>query len=245
MTEAAPQTEDSTASMEDQAAAVAEAAEAAAAAKGAKVADKLVHQVGLQQVRCCEALAGTCVSGQLTADRFERWRAESAHAPPNPISAAEGSPAPSVGVYAASAQVEFYFSDENLPTDTFMIKQVTSNVEGWGECLQARRTTLSPSWPHTTCIRRSSLFILIFSRLADLWMGVRGGLSVGVNVICQFKKVKNMKLKLSKVVEILRTSIQLVRTCQRHGCLTQACWSVIRFPRRLHAHSGCWVPCRR
>ena len=31
-----------------------------------------------------------------------------------------------------------------------------------------------------------------------------------------------MKLKLSKVVEILRTSTQLVRTRQRHGCSTQA-----------------------
>jgi hypothetical protein len=45
---------------------------------------------------------------------------------------------------------------------------------------------------------------------------------VGVNVICQFKKVKNRKLKLSKVVEILRTSTQLVRTRQHHGCSTQA-----------------------
>ena len=29
-------------------------------------------------------------------------------------------------------QVEFYFSDENLPTDAFLLKQVSRSPEGWG-----------------------------------------------------------------------------------------------------------------
>ena len=29
-------------------------------------------------------------------------------------------------------QVEFYFSDENLPTDAFLLKQVSRLPEGWG-----------------------------------------------------------------------------------------------------------------
>jgi hypothetical protein len=36
------------------------------------------------------------------------------------------------GCVAWVFQVEFYFGDDNLPTDAFMIKQVTSNAEGWG-----------------------------------------------------------------------------------------------------------------
>lgn len=29
-------------------------------------------------------------------------------------------------------QVEFYFSDGNLPTDAFLLKQVSKSPEGWG-----------------------------------------------------------------------------------------------------------------
>lgn len=29
-------------------------------------------------------------------------------------------------------QVEYYFSDENLPTDKFMLKHVSKNVDGFG-----------------------------------------------------------------------------------------------------------------
>ena len=64
-----------------------------------------------------------------------------------------------MGVYAAAAQVEFYFSDENLPTDTFLIKQVTSNAEGWGECLRAPRTA-NPLAEVATYNVHKALFIL-------------------------------------------------------------------------------------
>lgn len=30
-------------------------------------------------------------------------------------------------------QVNFYFSDANLPTDAFLLKEVHKNPEGWGE----------------------------------------------------------------------------------------------------------------
>lgn len=30
-------------------------------------------------------------------------------------------------------QVEFYFSDANLPTDDFMLKQIRRTAEGWGK----------------------------------------------------------------------------------------------------------------
>ena len=32
----------------------------------------------------------------------------------------------------AHVQVEFYFSDENLPTDAFLMKEVRKTAEGWG-----------------------------------------------------------------------------------------------------------------
>lgn len=35
--------------------------------------------------------------------------------------------------------MEYYFSDENLPNDKFMLKYVTRNVEGFGECRVARK----------------------------------------------------------------------------------------------------------
>lgn len=31
-------------------------------------------------------------------------------------------------------QVEYYFSDENLPTDKFLLKYVTRDKEGFGKC---------------------------------------------------------------------------------------------------------------
>jgi hypothetical protein len=33
---------------------------------------------------------------------------------------------------AVVKQVEFYFSDANLPTDEFLIKQVKKSAHGWG-----------------------------------------------------------------------------------------------------------------
>lgn len=33
-------------------------------------------------------------------------------------------------------QVNFYFSDANLPTDAFLLKEVQKNPEGWGELLK-------------------------------------------------------------------------------------------------------------
>ena len=32
-------------------------------------------------------------------------------------------------------QVNFYFSDTNLPTDNFLLKEVRKTPEGWGKCL--------------------------------------------------------------------------------------------------------------
>lgn len=49
----------------------------------------------------------------------------------------EEQPKPSAGVSAELQekiikQVEFYFSDENLPTDEFLLKRVKQNKQGWG-----------------------------------------------------------------------------------------------------------------
>lgn len=37
-----------------------------------------------------------------------------------------------VGIYV---QVEFYFSDANLPSDKFLLKQVKKDKEGFSKCL--------------------------------------------------------------------------------------------------------------
>jgi len=36
-------------------------------------------------------------------------------------------------------QVEFYFSDANLPTDDYMLKQIRCTPEGWGELLHTHK----------------------------------------------------------------------------------------------------------
>jgi hypothetical protein len=41
-------------------------------------------------------------------------------------------------------QVEFYFSDANLPTDDFLLKQVRSNPDGWGACAAAGPSSSPP-----------------------------------------------------------------------------------------------------
>jgi len=60
------------------------------------------------------------------AERDEREE-EDPHAAPAPTDPAE--------VAAAIVkQVEFYFSDANLPTDKHLLKHVKKDPEGWGEC---------------------------------------------------------------------------------------------------------------
>ena len=36
-------------------------------------------------------------------------------------------------------QIEFYFSDENLPTDEFMLGKIRGNKNGWGACPKPQR----------------------------------------------------------------------------------------------------------
>jgi hypothetical protein len=57
-------------------------------------------------------------------------------------------------VNAPDLQVEYYFSDENLPTDEFMLKFVKKNKEGFGKyCVIASGHTCSEnnSFGHTCC----------------------------------------------------------------------------------------------
>ena len=44
-------------------------------------------------------------------------------------------------------QVNFYFSDANLPTDAFLLKEVQKNPEGWGKLVMQFICNASPmSW---------------------------------------------------------------------------------------------------
>ena len=62
----------------------------------------------------------------------------------HPAAAPEGDnpgPAAGLGLQEGGLQkllrhVEFYFSDENLPTDAFLLKQLARSPEGWGEAYQ-------------------------------------------------------------------------------------------------------------
>lgn len=55
-------------------------------------------------------------------------------------------PAPALPRPHRPCAVEFYFSDSNLPTDDFMLKQIRSNPDGYGEAGGAGVPVAAVSW---------------------------------------------------------------------------------------------------
>jgi len=85
-------------------------------------------------------------------------------------------------------QVNFYFSDTNLPTDNFLLKEVRKTPEGWGKCLTLAWTSLQS-----------------YAKLT-MWCLP----AVPVRLIASFKRMKSLSKDLKVIVAALETSTELV-----------------------------------
>lgn len=87
-------------------------------------------------------------------------------------------------------QVNFYFSDTNLPTDHFLLKEVKRSPEGWGAHAVVRHKV----WGTTQRLPNHKL----------RWS------AVPIRLIAGFKKIKSLTKDLKTIVAALETSPELV-----------------------------------
>lgn len=111
------------------------------------------------------------------------------------VAAADGQDADSDLFAKIVRQVNFYFSDTNLPTDHFLLKEVKRSSEGWGAHAVVRHNV----WGTT---ERLPNFKLKWS-------------AVPIRLIAGFKKIKSLTKDLKTIVAALETSQELVTSGHR------------------------------